>query len=504
MTLMKKPKRMIDKVDGGASTRRLIAVGCLLMLAPLLVAIVSALLVGWPLLFSILPRGMRPVPAAQADEVLVLVTDFNGQNGHNPAGDLDRSLLDITGYFYYDLRIGRLNKQPSNQQAARRLGQTYQASIVIWGSYDASTYTVNYEILNPIDPFEPEHFSFLLQQDEPLDWLYLETFSEALLRAHTVAYSYDYSSAENALSRLPADTTLDPTIVAIYQANTARLQGYDFKALEILQQAVEDDAADATVYALMSVLLYETGEPEAADRAMKEALALAPDSTGVYYARGLINLGEERYDEAVEDFTRLLDRFPDDQALLLQRAEAYVAMGDYSQAIDDYNRLIDLTPYDNYQYYMMRGNAYWEVGNVSAAHDDWQYTLDRNFGANASGYNNLAWEMALQGYYEPALEYANTSLGMSPNNPDALHTRGYIYLGLSEWEDALEDFRKAMNNGLSYDPVYRDMGDAYFGMGDYQRAIDSYENYLQIAPYAEDYDDITQKLREARDLLQAQ
>jgi tetratricopeptide (TPR) repeat protein len=504
MAVMKKSKRAIDKIDGGASTRRLITVGCLLMLVPLVVVIISALFVGWPILFSILPRDMRPIPPAQDDEVLVLVTDFKGRVGHNPADDIDRSFLDISDYYYTEFRIGRLKKQPADEQAARRLGQNYRASIVIWGNYDAASYTINYEILTPIDPFEPEHFSFTLQQDEPLDWLYLETFSEALLQAHTIAYSYDYSSPEDTLNRLPDDTSLDPTIVAIYQANFARLQGYDSRALDILQQAVEDGAADVTAYALMSVLFHQNGEPEAAAQAMEEALALDPDSAGVYYARGLISLAEGRYDEAVEDFTRLLDQFPDDRDLLLQRAEAYVAMGSYSQAINDYNRLIDLAPYEDYQYYIMRGFAYWEVGNVPAARADWQYTLDRNYGVNASGYNNLAWEMALQGYYEPALEYADTSLDMASSNPDALHTRGFIYLGLGEWEAALENFDEAVDNGLSYDPVYRDIGDAYFGMGDYQQAIEAYEKYLQIAPYAEDYDDITQKLQEARDLIQAQ
>lgn len=504
MTLMKKQKRAIDKIDGGTSTRRLITVGCLLMLVPLMVVLISALAVGWPLLFSLLPRDMRPVPAAQDDEILVLVTDFSGQSGHNPAGDIDRSFLDISDYYYTGFRIGRLNKQPADQQAARRIGQNYRASIVIWGNYDASSYTVNYEILNPIDPFEPEHFSFTLQQDEPLDWLYLETFSEALLQAHTVSYGYDYGGVENTLNRLPDNVSIDPTVVAIYQANFARLQGHDSRALDILQEAVEDGAADVTIYALMSVLLHKNGETETAVQAMEEALALDPESPGVYYARGLINLAEERYDEAVEDFTHLLDQFPDDQVLLLQRAETYIAMEEYHQAIKDYDRLINLAPYDDYQYHMMRGNAYWEVGNTSAAHSDWQYVLDRNFGTSASGYNNLAWEMALQGYYEPALEYADTSLDMSPLNPDALHTRGFIYLGLGEWEAAFEDFNNAMSHGLSYDPVYRDIGDAYFGMGDYQQAVDSYEKYLQIVPYAEDYDDISQKLEEARDLLQEQ
>jgi hypothetical protein len=52
---------------------RLIVIGCLLLIMPCVLLALAAAIFGWPLVWSVLPQGQRPVIAAHPGEALVLV-----------------------------------------------------------------------------------------------------------------------------------------------------------------------------------------------------------------------------------------------------------------------------------------------------------------------------------------------------------------------------------------------------------------------------------------------
>ena len=74
--------------------------------------------------------------------------------------------------------------------------------------------------------------------------------------------------------------------------------------------------------------------------------ALPPLATATeYYNRGLTSAGDNKFEQAIADFTSALEIDPKLAAAYLNRGLAYAALDKHEVAITDYDRAIELTPY---------------------------------------------------------------------------------------------------------------------------------------------------------------
>lgn len=196
------------------------------------------------------------------------------------------------------------------------------------------------------------------------------------------------------------------------------------------------------------------------------------------------------FDKALEIAGRASDLLTARSTVLKARALVFMEAGYYVEARADYQALVDEAPYSA-EYVILLGTVDWAQGDEDAARAIWERDFNiYDSSSQASAYNNLAWGLSQIGYFEPALPYIEQSLAISPLDPNSLHTLGYIYLGLGRYEDALIAFRDAINQGLGYTAVYRDLGDTYAGLGRYEEAISAYQQYLEFDPAALDRSDV--------------
>ncbi len=99
---------------------------------------------------------------------------------------------------------------------------------------------------------------------------------------------------------------------------------------------------------------------------MDENRAIELDSSYnlAYFDRGQIHSRKGEYDQAISDFTEIINRTPD-AATYSSRAYAYLLKGDYDHAIEDSTRAIGIRPGD--YAYVTRGMAYYfkaDYGNA--------------------------------------------------------------------------------------------------------------------------------------------
>lgn len=565
---------------------RMLAVGCALMLVPCLLAVVGGLAFSWPLLTSaLLPRGLQPVPPARYGETLLLVTTFTGPDtSENPTTAIDRAILDaIPGDPFVNARVARLVSAPETTEEARRIGEQYDASVLIWGTYSSLGYTVQVEILKPVDLFEPRSFAFEMDHGSQSQLDDLADFTVALLAFHGANFTYS-STYTNPLVQTADSTELNAAAVAFYRAEAARWAADPDRALAIIEEALDSGHASASLYALQAAIVGESiytshnyqeqvQAYEQALDAVESALTLEPDCAAAYYARALAHQAQGDLESALSDLTHALDLMPGEVLLLQERAALHQTLDKFQGALADYTTLITLEPgnadlfmqrgrlyishgyldlaiqdfeqayrtaseeqypaildecallyltYGEYElaldqynelgqfgyssdYLVGRGIVYWEMGDEEAARREWSSFISASPYNQAAAYNNLAWQLAIRGTYELALEYVEVSLNLDSTDANTIHTRGYIYLGLGEYDLALEDFISAQTHGLyGYDTIYRDMADAYLGLGLYGLAIDYYIRYLELMPNAYDRTAVAQRLAEARAARDAQ
>lgn len=88
--------------------------------------------------------------------------------------------------------------------------------------------------------------------------------------------------------------------------------------------------------------------------------------------------------------------------------------------------------------------------------------------------NNLATAIVRGGgdSKDRALQLANETLTLLPDHPDALSTRGEVYVAMERWPDAIADLTQSLQHRAESAELHRLLEKAYFGINDPQMATD--------------------------------
>ena len=115
------------------------------------------------------------------------------------------------------------------------------------------------------------------------------------------------------------------------------------------------------------------GQTDAALEDFRRCLTLAPEFVSAYYDRGVLLANENRLREAVDDYSKALERDPE-----FARGEAYAELGDPKRALRDFNAALELEP-ENPDAYYYRATAYKQLGDERAAKRDLQLARELGF-----------------------------------------------------------------------------------------------------------------------------
>jgi tetratricopeptide (TPR) repeat protein len=182
-------------------------------------------------------------------------------------------------------------------------------------------------------------------------------------------------------------------------------------ALAEFTEALRLDPQSADAYAGRGNVYY-TGNIAQTDYARGEAEyahAVRLNPTFAAYSRGIKYYREEnKYDQAIAEFTEAIRTDPLYVFSYNYRGSAYSGKRNYDSAIADYNRAIDLVP------------------NCSISHS-----------ARGSAYANKR-------QYDQAITDCNKAIGLDPNNSHAYTVRGYAYGVKGQYDQAITDLSKAI------------------------------------------------------------
>ena len=157
-------------------------------------------------------------------------------------------------------------------------------------------------------------------------------------------------------------------------------------------------------------------------------------------AMGLFKEG--KYKEAIDAFSSVLETEPDNADVYNNMGVAYSYEGDAEHAEKCYIRAIELHP-ELAQAYINLSDLYYKAGDIASAVG----TLQR-------------------GSYE--LE----------DNLTIAHLLARVYIEDQRWDDAIVELERVLDGEPENYDAYYDLGHLYFELGDYESAIDNYENVI--------------------------
>jgi len=318
--------------------------------------------------------------------------------------------------------------------------------------------------------------------------------------AYRLKYRLDKDSKwiDEALANCQKAQQLDDRLPVVYvtlgdiHRDTAK---YDL-ALQEYQRALQLDRRSADAIVGLARSYDSAGRLADAEAAFRKAIALRPDSWIGYNAFAAFLDEHQRYDEAIAQYRHAIELTRDNAALYLNLGAVYIDMGDkhYTEAEQVLRKSLALEP--SYPAYTNLGALYNMQGKFAEAADSLEKALKLNdkdyltWGDLAFAYECLkdkekagtardrAIALAEQAardaprdaivqsylgvYYaqkklrEKAIPRIQSSLALSPDDPNVLENAGEAYEHLGDRAQALQYIEKSLQKGYALGDLKND------------------------------------------------
>ncbi len=209
-----------------------------------------------------------------------------------------------------------------------------------------------------------------------------------------------------------------------------------------------------------------------------------------YFKRGQTKLKLQDWQGALEDFTQVIDLFPDNYKARNFRATAEVMLGKTNDALEDCELSLEINSKQK-AIYLMRGMLYLvdDVPSIRRTDEfDIQFPLDDfsqviklskpkgNFTASL----NSGIIQYLLGDQEEALKDIAIAIKTNAISDLPYYNRALIEYNNGDLTSSLADINNAISLNVNGSSAYNNRGNIYYGQGDYSKALADYDKAIKI------------------------
>ncbi|HSG30555.1 MAG TPA: tetratricopeptide repeat protein, partial [Thermodesulfobacteriota bacterium] len=147
------------------------------------------------------------------------------------------------------------------------------------------------------------------------------------------------------------------------------------------------------------------------------------------------------YEDAVREFKECLEIEPDSEyfkdEIHYHLGLCYFDMGWTTEAISEFRKHTEIYPDDMFSHLSL-GNCFFDLGWIDESVDRFRFIIEKS-PAFIPAYNSLALSYAEKGWYDEALETLREALEIAPDDESVKENIDYIE-GLKDNEDGLRSF----------------------------------------------------------------
>ena len=218
------------------------------------------------------------------------------------------------------------------------------------------------------------------------------------------------------------------TILYLAASSYFDLEDYE-NAIKLYEEAIETDGSDPDNYRDLAIAYARSGDTDKARKVLEEAINKGLDDAGLYLVRGEIAGADQNYNDAIDDYLKVLKLSSDEDIIAragILCARAYAELDDYDNAdlilTDVFKRVTG-----KWTIRVMRENAqiclkYLEKSSVedsakwlSKADECYTYLMDHSQ-AIVSDYINLSYIKNMNGETDKALEIMTLAADLYPED----------------------------------------------------------------------------------------
>jgi tetratricopeptide (TPR) repeat protein len=236
-----------------------------------------------------------------------------------------------------------------------------------------------------------------------------------------------------------------PALVGLVRIDIAEEKHAAAKAR--IEDRLQTLSGDVSVYILAGRTFANVGEMSKAENAFRKAIELQPSNIDAYMWLGALYKGQNRLDEARQQFEQAAQTNPRDGVV----AKTIVGV----------------------------------ILNLQNKHQEARKAYEEALALNpraAVAANNLAWDYAINGgNLDVALQLAQTAKAELPNEASVSDTLGWIYHQKGMTTLAITSLREAAKQSPTSPSIHARLGQAYVKDKDYPSARKSFQEALRIS-----------------------
>jgi len=197
----------------------------------------------------------------------------------------------------------------------------------------------------------------------------------------------------------------------------------------------------------------------------------------VHSTLGITYIATGKYAEAITELKRAISLAPSSDVAYRRLGSAYLSSGNSALAIEAFQKSVELNSY----YWVNQnqlGDAYFQTGEYSKALKAFQQVTVLAPDIDA-GYENIGNVYAQQGKYQEAVPYFQKALQIEPYY-STYSNLGTSYFFLKEYAQAAQMFEKAVELNPNDTMMMTNLGDAYRGTGQHDKALATYQQAISL------------------------
>jgi len=226
-----------------------------------------------------------------------------------------------------------------------------------------------------------------------------------------------------------------------------------------------------------------TGDHKGAERTYRRGLEIAPEDAELRNALGWTLFQEGKTAEAVAEYKRALTANPNHAKAHNNLALALVELGRLEEAAGHFETSLRIEP--KAEIYSDLGFVMAQLGKPEAALADYHKALELDPKC-ASAHYNLAVAFVQAGKFGEAESHYRQALAAKPTG-ETHNGLGYVLARQGRLDDAVAEFRKAIDVDPKFTPAYNNLAEALATQGKLEEAERYYKRSLAEKPSAAVY-----------------
>lgn len=290
-------------------------------------------------------------------------------------------------------------------------------------------------------------FSFTYGQKKEKIIVIKSTEHQAERLYNDAVKSYESKQYAEAIDFLNQSLKINDSLATSYHLLSIIQQemGNKQAAIQTLQTYSKATHHKDTAAYMIAQVFYGDNNLDSASSYLNYCISKNPSYFNAFYLLGNINFEQEKYNDAISNYTKVINISTTSADAYNDRASAKRMLEKYDEAIEDYNMAITLKK--NALFYNNRGSA----------------------------------KMKLEKYDE-AIEDYTTAILLDSNCYQAINNRGVAKIEKKDYKGAIEDFNLCVKRKKDYYAAINNRGIAYYKNKRYKEAIEDFNFILSVNP----------------------